>query len=140
MKVKISYIAKDGTEFKTREECMRYEEWYREDKWREKYMDILYEINYMKQKNFKNLERNLAKARDAYRIAKKNGIAGSKSYWFEKLTELRSNYVYAKNALKKAREEYKEKRKDLERLGVRLGFRKPVLRAQKEKQLKGEAK
>lgn len=146
--MKIRYIAEDGREFQTGEECLRYEEAKRTARKRElgcEYFSILCKINHIKQEDygndtFKVLDRDLAKARDAYRIAKKNGIAGSKSYRFEKLTELRYNYVYAKNALKKAREEYNEKRKDLEKLGVLLGFRKSILRAQKEKQLKGDEK
>ena len=146
--MKIRYIAEDGREFQTGEECLRYEEAKRIARKRElgcEYFSLLCKINHIKQEDcgkdtFKGLERDLAKARDAYRIAKEKGIAGSKSYRFEKLTELRSNYVYAKNLLKKAREEYKKKRKDLEKLGVLLGFRKPVLRAQKEIQLRGEAK
>ena len=139
MKVKTSYIAKDGTEFKTREECTRYEKRYREDNWREKYFDILYSINYMKRKTFKKMERDLAKARDAYRIAKSKGIKGSKAFRFDTLTVLRYSYLCAKNNLKKEREVFNGKRKDLFKLGVRLGFRKPVLRAQKENRLKKES-
>lgn len=135
MKIKTSFVAADGVEFQTREECLRYEGQCREYKYREKYYDILCEINYMKQKDFKSMDRKLAEARDAYRTAMKDGVAGSK-----KLMELRSDYVYAKNLLNSTREMYGIKRKDLERLGVRLGFRKPVLRAQKEKQVKGGVK
>lgn len=139
MKVKTSFVSEDGVEFQTREECARHEEMKSKSQkyeWGVKYFTLLCEINYIKhvdggKNTFKGLERILSQARDAYRTAKEKGIAGSKSYRFEKLTELRSNYVYAKNLLKKAREEYKKKRKDLETLGVRLGFRKPYLRATK---------
>lgn len=140
MKIKRTFVAADGVEFQTREECIRHEERNSADKYREKYYDTLCEINYMKRRTFKKLDRDLAKARDAYRIAKQKGVAGSKSFRFEKLTELRSAYVEAKHHLKEACAEYGILRRKLCKLGVLLGFRKSILRAQKEKQLKGDEK
>lgn len=132
MRSRTVFIAKDGKEFDSHEECLDYERnelpRSERDKLYDKYMDVLSQIQHMKRLSIYNddslpcAQNMVIRYKKRFLDARKYG-GGTKSERFNELAALQYQYASSKMTLAGRIAEYRKLKAKLRELGKRLGFK-----------------